>query len=329
MSLLIVSGIVGLSVGIFFLLISIFSKKEDYLLDDYSVEDAPDNVRIIEREIPKIIEKEVIKEVPKIVDRIVEKEIIVEKVVTVTDTKEIERLSRELNDVTEEKISIHNELEKIGIDSKEEIDKKESEIKVINEKINTLLSEKKEVDDKLKESDENNVSVINKLKKEKTNIELKLVEVEKNRKGYKELFKKTKKELTDAVDDRDHFYKVIEKKDVDIKRLKSDINTSNIKHPYVYEGIDEYGKFFDVYSDTTGIVNKKLMKIREISENLEPTQFAYYATIDTNNFENVHIGQIIEVESFIKKHKLKEKETNGKYEVFIIFSNRVYPFKLH
>lgn len=331
MDLLIVSGIVGLSVGVFFLLISFFSKKEDYLLDDYSVEDAPDNVRIIEREVPKIIEKEVIKEVPKIVDRIVEKEVVVEKVVT--DDKEIKRLSTELTNITKEKISIHKELEKIGNDTDEKLKLKESEIESINKKMNTLLSEKQEISKKLEDSD-NNTSVIKKLKEEKGEIEVKLAEVEKNRKGYKDLFKKTKKELTDAVDDRDHFYKVIEqknddikKKNDDIKKLEFSINNSSIKHPYIYEGVDEYGKFFDVYSDTTKIVNSKLMKIREINENLEPDQFAYYTTIDSNNYENVHIGQISEINSFVDK--VKGKEVNGKYEVFIIFSNRVYPFKLY
>lgn len=326
MELLVISGIVGVSVGVFFLLISIFSKSEDYMLDDYSLEDAPDNVRIIEREVPKIIEKEVIKEVPKIVDRIIEKEVIVEKLVK--DVEEVDKLSIELKNLNEEKLSIHNELKKMESESEEKIQKKELELESVNKRLEELISEKEDISKKFEKSNKENSSIINKLKEEKSNIESKLEEVEKNRRGYKDLFKKTKKELSDVIDDRDHFYKVIEKKDQDIQRLKSDINTTHIKHPYIYEGVDEYGKFYDVYSDTTGISEKKLNKIREINEDLDSDQFAYYVTIDSNSYEKLQLGNISDIESYFKRVNDKEM-ISGKYEIFIIFSNRVYPFKIH
>jgi len=349
MSLLFVSVIAGLSFGVFFWVISLISKREDYLLDDYTEDDAPANVRIIEREIPKYIEKEVIKEIEKVI----------------VDTDEVDRLSKIKEDITKQ---LEHKEQDLEIKHKE-LSEKETIVKEMEDKLSSISSEKttlevkeKELSEKLsslsnelvqtetnyKEKLEKEISEkelvkqeqseiltkkeaeINKavnnikiLKEEVDSVKNKLKEVDKNRKEYQTLFKKTKKDLDVNKSDTEHFAKVLDKKDEEINKLKTQLDNISIKTSTLYEGVDDYGKFYDVYSLPDKIPTERVHKIQDISEKLKSDEFAQYAINTSNSYENISTHPLSELPKYIKTINNIDS-VNGKYNIFIIIDNRVY-----
>lgn len=378
MELWLISIIAGISIGIFFFLISKLGKQEDYLLDDYTEEESPDNVRVIEREVPKIIEKEVIIEVEKLIQ----------------DDSEIKRLNLELESL-KEKISISNiDIELLTTQKTElndqisnkdsEKSKLESEILIKDsqiEKVNKIIEEtefnfdsyKKETTEKYtnvntkynqiieerdilvgekdslvseKESltiekeylsEENKLSkryleetkdekdeIVSRLNKDKNNLKDKLEKVEENRKEYQSLFQKSKEKVDRALKDRDHFIGLVDQKDIELSKIKKEI----ISNPHVYEGRDEYGKFNDVYNLSGEEYTSTIIdKIQQINDELESGQFGYYVINTMSNTENLQINDISSLDKFLKR--VNKPKTRGKYKIYLIFSNKVYPFIIH
>ena len=276
MTTLIISLIAAGGFGLFFVLLSMSGKKTDYMLDDYTEEDKPDNVRIINRDITKIIEKEVIKEVEVEVEVEVEiekevikeviKEIEVEKEVIkeievekiVKDTFEVERLNNRLNRIEESKNKLNelvstknNEL----LSTQEEVLNLESKFEdyktMMNDKLDSVVSEKKKLYDTKSISEKENVLIkrsmddqqkennyiIQQLKDERNDYQTKLSDfissLEKNKKlkkniqleleSTKEELSKEKENINRMVEDRDHFIKLTENKEKELKNIKSQL----------------------------------------------------------------------------------------------------------
>jgi hypothetical protein len=133
--------------------------------------------------------------------------------------------------------------------------------------------------------------------------------------------------MSKAIEDRDYFSQLVDKKEEKLNDLNGKINNyiNNISH--VYEGKDDYGVFYDVYN-MSGYPKHLVNKLQDINDELESGQFAYYTYNNHSDREGLEINDISIVGEYfdrVKKHKL----TNGKYNIFIIFNNRVYPFKIH
>lgn len=354
MSLFVYSLIAGLTVGLFFLLISFVGKRKDYLLDDYTDEDAPDNVRIIEREVHKFIEKEIIKEVEKIV----------------IDTEEIDNLTTQKEDLSKK---IENQEKELTI-KLSELETRENALKTLKDKVKKLSDEKKELEvshielkdklnslseeladkqemyeneiDELAKSKEldtkeqqniitekeallNKASInIDKLKGEISDVKNKLSEVDKNRKEYQDLFKKAKKDLDTNKSDTEHFAKLIDKKDQEISELKYKLDNITIKHPVLYEGTDDYGKFYDVYSLPKKISVERQHKIQDISAKLKADEFGYYVVNTTNSYETIQVLNINELTKTIKTFS-EIDNINSKYNIFVIIDSRAYLYEIY
>jgi hypothetical protein len=316
MSIVVISLIAAVCFGSFFLFVSLFSKREDYMLDDYTDEDKPDNVRIIKKDITKIIEKEV----------------------EVVNTQEIDRLNEKLKEVISK-----------GIEFKEKVFSKESELNLTLTKITDIESDfntyKNKMNDELKnalkEKDElfnssfsilnenrlikksmgdqenENNNLIEKLKKEKYELEAKNNELINERESTNKI-----------IEDRDYFIKLVEKKDKEIKSIKHDLNYEYQKHPNVYEGVDEYGSFYDISLIPSGKFSKDhVTKILEASREIDADQFAYYGVNTSNGHESLEVYNINKLSSFIER--VQRKKTDGKYKIYIILDNRVYYYEIY
>lgn len=153
MNTLTISLIFSFFVFIIFLLNKILGKRTDYYLD-YEENEAPDNIRYINKEVPIEVEKIVEKEVPVEVEKIVEKEVpyevekIIEKEVPVEDKKITSKLKTKIEDLD----SIINKMESEMKDKKKElsttiedrdyfsnlIDKKEEQINNLKKKMEQM-----------------------------------------------------------------------------------------------------------------------------------------------------------------------------------------------
>ena len=338
MSILLISLIAAGCFGLFFFLVSLVSKRTDYMLDDYTEEDKPDNVRIIERDITKVIEKEVIKEV--------------EVEVEVENTSEIDRLNSKLERISHEKDqlkekSLTNEQELnttrnkiLNIESdfnlyKEDVEGKltnalkekerllntnisvENENELIKKSMNDQQKENNDLIEKLKEDNSKLESLVDKLNKIKdSESESKDTELLKERENIKKLVK-----------DRDYFIELVEKKDKELKVIKHDLDYEYKKHPNVYEGIDEYGKFYDISNLDGHFPKEHTKKILEVSNGIDPDQFVYYGINTTNGYESLETHNIKRLDSFIER--VQRKKTDGKYKIYIILDNRVYYYEIY
>lgn len=338
------SLIIALGVGFFFFLYSLFSKKEDFLLDDYTEDDKPDNVRIIEREIPKIIEKEIIKEVEKIV----------------IDTEKIKELEEKINDIENSKKLLEQSLKSTSDDLEKseerckKIEQKLNEYKVekelvendftlykkeMSEKFNLVTEEKeniKKTKDKdytilqqsIKDQQQETNNIISKLKEEKVQLLEENKKIEENRNEYQKLYKETKKELDDQkkeinsiISDRDHFSNLIDKKDDEIKKLKVNLDVE-LKKQGVYKGVDSYGHFYNINNIEGKIPKSHIFKILKAHDELDKNQFAYYTITKVNDYENIKINDIDKLEDF--QLRARNENIKSKYTLYVIIGDKVY-----
>ena len=343
MNTLVISGLAGISIFLFFLFITIFSKKEDYMLDDYTEDEKPDNVRIIEREIPKIIEKEVI----------------VEKEVEIFNTKEEERLrsivdqkNKDINElqnsiethINESKNAIellnskvedyenHIKTLNITIDKnrysitelEDEKNNKSKEVTELKDTIEKLEKDNNLLSTSIREGDKENNILIENLKRDISDKDFFITKLEKDIKEYKN-------KVTQSISDRDHFIKVLEDRTKEIDKLKDKIKTiknSFENNNFVYEGVDDYGKFYDIHNLNGHIPKENIPKINEINEQLDSDRFAYYTINTESGHEGVTFYDISELDK--KMANLSSiHNKNGKYKIYVINKNRVYLFLKH
>lgn len=329
MSIVLMSIMAALCVGVFFYIVSLFGKKEDFMLDDYTEDDKPDNVRIIEREITKIIEKEVIKEVE----------------VEVENTFEIEKLNKEIEEKTfSNKLEIDSTLNKIiSIESEFESYRKDMEnklkdsLRIVEELSHNNASNQNEntlIKKSMIDQQSDHIDLIDKLKMDNSEMESKMIELQKFNEEERILIKSKEDELNKEresfnkiLEDRDYFIRLVEKKEKELNSIKHDLNYEYQKHPNVYEGIDEYGKFYDISNIDGKFPKDHITKILDVSSKIDSDQFAYYGIQTLNGYENVEIHSISRLSSFIERVHIKR--TEGLYKIYIILDNRVYYYEIH
>lgn len=378
MSVITISIIAALGFGLFFIFLSLISKRTDYLLDDYNEDDKPDNVRIIERDILKYVEKKVEVENKSEIERLA---IELDKLTSMNndlvsnlDSKnvELETLLNDINVIKSDKESYKLELDKI-IEEREKliaennslsnevqslvensenlngsINNLESDIFKLNKEIeiyDNSLIEHRRIEESLNVERDNlsklNDSLLNDVKK--INQEKGKIEVE-----YNDTIDKLNQDIKDKdnqideiiksleverdsnskiIKDRDYFIEIVERKNKEINTMKNNLNYDHQKHPNVYEGIDEYGKFYDISRVHDYIDPKYADKIVNIMEQNDPDQFTYYAINTDNGFENIETHSINNILSFVDR--VSNKKTRGKYKTFIIIDNRVYCYEVH
>lgn len=366
----------GVLVCVFFALISLFSKPEDYLLDDYTEEDAPDNVRVIEKEVRVVDNSEIdrlSKELTLVSDKsrdlesnLSQKETQLSEYKVMLETVEsnITNITNEKNNLVEEKDNLSNKitsLQSLVDESNKDIENRKEVISQLEKQINSLEDkcnlkvkeneelitknsnldkEKSLVKQSMLDQEKEASELISRIKKEKSKLEEDLTKVEKNRKEYQELFKKSKgqldslkttlKEVEDtskkAMEDRDHFSKLVDQKEEKISKLQGEISILTESNSHVYDGTDEYGHFYDVYN-MVGYPKNITNKIQDINDELEAGQFGYYVYNNHVDKESLEIGDISNIDRYLQM--ANQKETNGKYSVFVIMNNKVYPFKIH
>lgn len=340
MSALTIAIIASLSFGLFFLIISLVGKQKDYLLDDYNDEDLPDNVRIIERDVHKIVEKEVIKEVE------------------IENTDEVNKLNEEIREKNTQIDQLNDSINELNYNKKsndETIHRLKEDIILHKNKINTIIDNNrkekedlnrtlngiKEENDQLSESmnlvnDDrkklfNEVSVLNK-EIEKLNQKVKDTEKEL-RENIKSNESKSNElmEINNSVDkiitDRDYFINLLEKKEKELSDFRHDLNYEYKKHPNVYEGTDEYGSFYDISKIDNKFPIEHIKKIKNIISELEPNQFVYYAINTKNGYENTQIYDVNDLDKV--SQRLINKKSEGKYRIYIVLDCRVYHYDIN
>lgn len=343
--------------GFFFLLLSIFSKREDFMLDDYTEDDKPDNVRIIERDKLKIVEKEIEVEVEKPVRDIEEENRLKDEIKSIMGSKReveeklndredyIKSILKDLSDLDSEykdfKEKSGNKIKEVRekADNKireiKELNKSlESENKTLIEKNKTLVEENKEIEELSEKKDlDVNIIIEGLEKKNKTLISKvnKLTkEIEEEDKVIKtkdEEISKEKKNIDDLIRDRDYFIDLAEKQKKEIEKLRSNGGKEFIKRPNVYSGVDDYGTFYDI-----SIIGDKFPKphveiIEDVIGKMDSDQFAHYTINSVTGHKSLEIHHVNTLPSFIER--VQRKKTDGKYKTYIILDSRVYYYETY
>jgi chromosome segregation ATPase len=218
----------GLLVCLFFLFISLFTKSEDYLLPDYTEEDAPDNVRIIEKEVRVVDNQEVdrlnkelniINENSKNKEKELNEQLLKYKSALETTEETLTKIEEEKNNLIEEKDTLSKDVSNLQslvddysqdiTNKKEVITQLEEQINLLEEKYKSKVKENKElvthntnldkeftlVKHSMADQEKETSLIIDKIKNEKSKLEEDLKKVEENRKQYQDLFKNSKTEL--------------------------------------------------------------------------------------------------------------------------------------
>jgi DNA repair exonuclease SbcCD ATPase subunit len=315
MNVIIISICAGLSVGILFFLISIFSKKKDYMLPDYTEEDAPDNVRIIEKEVFNT------DKIDELNDNIKKLE---------SENTELRNNNNLLSKDNEKVISEKDSLKSNLSEFKEKINilenNKNDLLKSINgeKEVNKLLEENiKEIQDKLKNTINEKEQLITDLKEKENTINKD--KIERNKKN-KELIK-----------ERDYFINIVEEKDKTIKKLKQQIQNKENRieklasmleeYQKTIEGKDDIGHYYDIDNLPDHFNNDLKSKINNIYDNLDSDKFAYYTM---NNFNGKSDLMILDKEQLPKYVNIaKRPKTRGKTDIILIVDNKVYKFTIN
>lgn len=306
----------GFSILLFFFLYSLFSKREDFLLDDYTEEDAPDNVRFVDKEI-------YVEDTSKINQMSKEIQLKDEKINELTDieTKYIDvdnenkSLRKKLTESQESLEETKSEIENLRNDKDNlsaQLDKTKKENRENEYKIQDLTDKKYSLETDLKNTKEKNNEYdleLENLKKIHTEDSIKL-------NSYKQSYQKTKDEL-------DISYQKQKKLEQTNEELKSQIDNLNTK-------VSKTGKDNTKYNELLIKKNNKLKQNQIQITNLERQKTQQEETInklqqyesnfeelqeqtnelltEKNRFESLVYEKVEEISDLEEKVELREKE---------------------
>ena len=288
------------------------SKKEDYLLDDYTEEDAPDNVRIITKE-KEIVDKEKEKELEKTVSELTNAK-------SISDTK-IGELESSLSKSLSEIDSLKNELSRNNVEI--------SELRSIN---SSALSENAELlkanstyDKGIRKLEQKNSDLEKKVDKHKHTLLSKDEDISILNDRIDDLTKDNKKlqsQINMHKKDVD-FFMAAKSENLDkineLERLLSEAYTIN-DNVNIISGVDTNGHFYNI--NNINFDKKTNEYIRNIHRELEQDQVGYCVyTTNTNSF-NQKIGDISNLENFLLD--FRSSLDPSKYKRYLIVGDKVY-----
>jgi len=334
---------------ILFVIISKVSKQQDYLLDDYTEEDAPDNVRVINKEV-RIIDESKLLDISNLNDNLRSeidiansKNDILEK-----EALNIENLEKNIININESILHKTKEISdlKVSLSISEKLlskitserDLLKSKVDNLSENINRISDEKDKVNKVVEELSNNErtyISDINRLEKSINQKNKELSKLEQRISSIKEDNLLIEKELEKVTKDNDKYIYQINthKKDVDffmngqeqsnknIKKLEKKIEVmNNSDNLNIISGVDGNGSFISIENINFGEKTNSI--IEDLYNQLDSDQVGYYVYNTVSGVDNYKIVDISEVDEFI--HKLNVDLDKVKYKRYLIIGEKVY-----